>query len=188
MDRVGVIGLGKMGLPIARNLMVRGFRVTGYRRSGSPELISEGGDVAASAAEVAAAADVIVSIVPTADDVDEDGDGLVDAGDTVTYGFTVRNTSTVTLTDVTISDLVLGVVGERCGPATLAPGASATCTRPYVLTQEDLDAGAAEGGEDRGGHTGPVLAAQRDQEGLRGFVVHRGTRLAPSGPAVGGGS
>ena len=71
MDRVGVIGLSKMGLPIARNLMVRGIRVTGYRRSGSPELISEGGDVAASAAEVAAQADVIVSIVPTADDVDE---------------------------------------------------------------------------------------------------------------------
>jgi putative dehydrogenase len=71
MDRVGVIGLGKMGLPIARNLMVRGFHVTGYRRSGSPELVSEGGEVAASAAEVAAAADVIVSIVPTADDVDE---------------------------------------------------------------------------------------------------------------------
>lgn len=71
MDRVGVIGLGKMGLPIARNLMVRGFRVTGYRRSGSPELVKEGGEVAASAAEVAAAADVIVSIVPTADDVEE---------------------------------------------------------------------------------------------------------------------
>src|SRR6185437_15617961 len=66
MDRVGVIGLGKMGLPIARNLMVRGFRVTGYRRSGSPELVKEGGEVAASAAGVAAAADVIVSIVPTA--------------------------------------------------------------------------------------------------------------------------
>jgi 3-hydroxyisobutyrate dehydrogenase len=51
--------------------MVRGFRVTGYRRSGSPELVKEGGEVAASAAEVAAAADVIVSIVPTADDVEE---------------------------------------------------------------------------------------------------------------------
>ena len=71
MDRVGVIGLGKMGLPIARNLMVRGFHVTGYRRSGSPELIKEGGDVAASAAEVADGADVILSIVPTADDVEE---------------------------------------------------------------------------------------------------------------------
>ena len=71
MDRVGVIGLGKMGLPIARNLMVRGFHVTGYRRSGSPELAKEGGDVAASAAEVAAEADVILSIVPTANDVEE---------------------------------------------------------------------------------------------------------------------
>ena len=38
MHRVGLIGLGKMGLPIARNLMERGFEVTGYRRSGSPEL------------------------------------------------------------------------------------------------------------------------------------------------------
>jgi len=71
MDRVGVIGLGRMGLPIAMNLMSRGFRVTGYRRSGSPELVEAGGAVAASAAEVAAGADVLLSIVPTADDVEE---------------------------------------------------------------------------------------------------------------------
>ena len=71
MDRVGVIGLGKMGLPIAGNLMARGFGVTGYRRSGSPELASQGGTVAASAAEVADSADVIISIVPAAADVEE---------------------------------------------------------------------------------------------------------------------
>jgi L-threonate 2-dehydrogenase len=71
MDRVGVIGLGQMGLPIAVNLIVRGFRVTGYRRSGSPELRAAGGDVAASPAEVAAAADVLLSIVPTAEDVED---------------------------------------------------------------------------------------------------------------------
>jgi putative dehydrogenase len=71
MDRVGVIGLGKMGLPIATNLMVRGFHVTGYRRSGSPELIKSGGTMAASAAEVAASSDVLLSIVPTAEDVEE---------------------------------------------------------------------------------------------------------------------
>jgi 3-hydroxyisobutyrate dehydrogenase len=71
MDRVGVIGLGKMGLPIAMNLMSRGFLVTGYRRSGSPELANAGGIVAASAAEVAAQSDVLLSIVPTADDVEE---------------------------------------------------------------------------------------------------------------------
>jgi len=71
MDRVGVIGLGKMGLPIARNLMERGFGVIGYRRSGSLELAREGGTTATSAAEVADSADVIISIVPTADDVEE---------------------------------------------------------------------------------------------------------------------
>jgi putative dehydrogenase len=71
MDRVGVIGLGKMGLPISMNLMTRGFHVTGYRRSGSPELAAAGGTVAGSAAEVAAAADVLLSIVPGAEDVEE---------------------------------------------------------------------------------------------------------------------
>ena len=38
MATVGVIGLGKMGLPIAQNLMERGFAVVGYRRSGTAEL------------------------------------------------------------------------------------------------------------------------------------------------------
>jgi L-threonate 2-dehydrogenase len=71
MDRVGVIGLGQMGLPIAVNLMARGFHVTGYRRSGSAELKAAGGAVVASAAEVAAGADVLLSIVPAAEDVEE---------------------------------------------------------------------------------------------------------------------
>ena len=71
MVRVGVIGLGKMGLPIAVNLMERGFDVTGYRRSGSAELAAAGGTVAGSAAEVAASADVLLSIVPGAEDVEE---------------------------------------------------------------------------------------------------------------------
>src|SRR5580658_10116276 len=69
--RVGVIGLGRMGMPIARNLMERGFAVTGYRRQGSPELAEAGGTVAGSPAEVAEAADVLLSIVPGADDVEE---------------------------------------------------------------------------------------------------------------------
>ncbi len=71
MDRVGIIGLGKMGLPIARNLIERGFTVTGYRRSGSPELTQAGGTVAGSPAEVAAEADVLLSILPGARDVEE---------------------------------------------------------------------------------------------------------------------
>ncbi len=64
MTAVGVIGLGRMGLPIAENLMERGFTVIGYRRQGSPELVAAGGEVASSPAEVAAKADVLLSILP----------------------------------------------------------------------------------------------------------------------------
>jgi putative dehydrogenase len=64
MQRVGMIGLGKMGLPIAQNLMERGFEVIGYRRSGSAELIEAGGQAADSPADVARQADVLLSIVP----------------------------------------------------------------------------------------------------------------------------
>jgi 3-hydroxyisobutyrate dehydrogenase len=71
MDRVGVIGLGKMGLPIAQNLIDRGFTVTGYCRSGSAELAQAGGTVVGSAAEVAAESDVLLSILPGARDVEE---------------------------------------------------------------------------------------------------------------------
>ena len=67
--RVAVIGLGRMGLPIARNLMERGFEVTGFRRTPSSELAEAGGTMAATAAEAAADADVTISIVPDADAV-----------------------------------------------------------------------------------------------------------------------
>jgi 3-hydroxyisobutyrate dehydrogenase len=71
MEAIGVIGLGKMGLPIAVNLIERGFRVIGYRRSGSPALAEAGGIVASSAAEVAAGSDVLISIVPDAEAVED---------------------------------------------------------------------------------------------------------------------
>jgi putative dehydrogenase len=64
MTTVGVIGLGKMGLPIAQNLMDRGFTVVGYRRSGTGELTALGGTGAQSPAEVASASDVLLSILP----------------------------------------------------------------------------------------------------------------------------
>jgi len=71
VEHVGVIGLGKMGMPIARNLMERGFAVSGYRRSGCAELVAAGGLAAGSPAEVAARADVLLSILPDADAVQE---------------------------------------------------------------------------------------------------------------------
>jgi len=64
MTTVGVIGLGKMGLPIAQNLMDRGLNVVGYRRSGTSDLTALGGTGAQSPADVASASDVLLSILP----------------------------------------------------------------------------------------------------------------------------
>jgi 3-hydroxyisobutyrate dehydrogenase len=71
MMRIGLIGVGKMGLPIACNLMERGFEVTGFRRGPADDLIAAGGRVAASPAELAADADVLMSILPDSAAVDE---------------------------------------------------------------------------------------------------------------------
>ncbi|WP_410675870.1 NAD(P)-dependent oxidoreductase [Amycolatopsis sp. cmx-4-68] len=64
MTTVGVIGLGRMGLPIAENLMERGFAVVGYRRSPAREAAEKGIVLADSPADVAARSDVLLSIVP----------------------------------------------------------------------------------------------------------------------------
>ncbi|MBC7170730.1 hypothetical protein H5T54_07400, partial [Candidatus Bipolaricaulota bacterium] len=67
--------------------------------------------------------------------------GQADAGDTISYTFAVTNTGNVPLTNVTVADPKVTVVG---GPiASLAAGATdtTTFTGTYVLTQADIDAG-----------------------------------------------
>ena len=71
MLTIGVIGLGKMGLPIARNLIAAGFGVTGFRRTPSDDLDEAGGKRVDSPADVAAASDVLLSILPDATAVEE---------------------------------------------------------------------------------------------------------------------
>ncbi|MGI5132946.1 NAD(P)-dependent oxidoreductase [Pseudonocardia sp. CA-107938] len=71
MTTVGVIGLGRMGLPIAINLIERGFDVIGYRRHPGPEFAAAGVAPADSPADLAARSDVIVSILPGIDAVRE---------------------------------------------------------------------------------------------------------------------
>lgn len=71
MQTVGVIGLGKIGAPIAANLIKSGFRVVGYRRSPTPELEAAGMVRAASAEEVGRSADVILSCLGAVPALDE---------------------------------------------------------------------------------------------------------------------
>ena len=75
-----------------------------------------------------------------------DPDSQVDAGDTITYAFTIENIGNVTLHDLTITDVIAGVQIDGGPLSTLAPGASdsTTFTGLYYLTQTDVDAGELE--------------------------------------------
>ena len=82
-----------------------------------------------------------IALEKTGTYVDANSDGIQNAGDQITYAFTVTNTGNVTLTNVTVTDPLVTVSG---GPlASLAPAASdaATFTAVYTLTQGDIDAG-----------------------------------------------
>ncbi|MFJ4222897.1 hypothetical protein [Microbacterium sp. NPDC089695] len=74
---------------------------------------------------------------------DANGTGRTDAGDTIDYTFTVRNTGAVTIASASITDALLGgaVTCTALG-APIAPGAEAVCAPvTYTLTQADVDAG-----------------------------------------------
>ena len=65
MTTVGFVGLGAMGLPMAKNLLQRQFRVRGFdvRRDAIDAISAAGGTGCLSAAEAAAGADVLVLMV-----------------------------------------------------------------------------------------------------------------------------
>ena len=73
MADVGVIGLGAMGAPIARNLLKGGHSVTVFarRKEAMAPLISAGARAATSPAEVAHGSDVIITMVIDTQAVDE---------------------------------------------------------------------------------------------------------------------
>src|SRR5918995_1049252 len=124
MFRVGMIGLGKMGMPAARNLMERGFEVVGYRRSGSPELTAAGGIVAVSPAEVATQADVLLSILPDATAIEEVVSGEVGTLTTLRAGTVHVEMSTVDVDRKSlIRDAVRGKGGDMLDcPISGSPG------------------------------------------------------------------
>ena len=66
MATIGFIGLGNMGAPMAANLLKAQHKVTGYDVVAAPmsSLELQGGKAAASAAEAAAAGDVIITMLP----------------------------------------------------------------------------------------------------------------------------
>jgi 3-hydroxyisobutyrate dehydrogenase len=71
METVGLIGLGKIGLPIAENLIKSGYRVLGYRRGSMADFEKIGGIPARSPADVGAQADIVLTCLPSVESLDE---------------------------------------------------------------------------------------------------------------------
>lgn len=83
MTRIGFIGLGEMGLPMARNLGGREFEVRGYdiREEACRAFREAGGRVVASTGEAARDADAVIVMVrtpPQAEEVVLAGGGVLD--------------------------------------------------------------------------------------------------------------
>lgn len=72
MERIGFIGLGVMGRPMARNLVEAGFDVVVHSRSAGPvdELVAAGAERAGSPADLAGAVDVVITMLPDTPDVE----------------------------------------------------------------------------------------------------------------------
>ncbi|MEE8525133.1 MAG: hypothetical protein V3T72_14445, partial [Thermoanaerobaculia bacterium] len=103
-----------------------------------------------------------LTLVKTGTFNDESGDGFAQPGETISYSLAVTNTGNVTLTNVSVTDPMVSPIA--CGGvttlpqiATLAVGATATCTGTYALTQADVDAGEkVNTATADSGRTGPV--------------------------------
>jgi uncharacterized repeat protein (TIGR01451 family) len=80
------------------------------------------------------------------------GTGIL--GDVITYTFTVTNTGNTTLTNILVTDPMVGLTISGNPIASLAAGASSSAiTGTYTITQADIDAG---------GVTNSALAAAKD--------------------------
>lgn len=122
-ETIGFIGLGIMGLPMARNLLRAGFPVVAWNRTTAKAaaLAAEGAQVGLSPAEVAARADVVVVCVTATRDVEaviEGAEGIPGVLEGLRPGTTVIDMSTIS-PDATRRLAVL--VRERGGDYLDAP-------------------------------------------------------------------
>jgi uncharacterized repeat protein (TIGR01451 family) len=82
------------------------------------------------------------------------------AGTPITYSYNVTDTG-VALTGVSVTDPHVGLSPISCPSASLAPGASQTCTAAYTTTQADVDSGSISNTGTASGTppTGPAVTA-----------------------------
>src|SRR5579875_3548925 len=71
MARIGFIGLGNMGAPMAANLLKAGHAVTGFdiNRAALDALAAQGGTPAADARQAVAGTDAVITMLPAGEHV-----------------------------------------------------------------------------------------------------------------------
>jgi uncharacterized repeat protein (TIGR01451 family) len=80
---------------------------------------------------------------------DQGADATSTVGDIISYTFDVTNTGNITLTNVEVTDPLVGLSVIDCAPEAnpivdLAPEETVQCTATYAITQEDIDAGSRD--------------------------------------------
>jgi len=83
MTKVGIVGLGIMGVPMMRNVLAAGHQVKGYdlNPAGVAKLVEAGGVAAANVADACTGVDVFITMVPDSPQVKEvvfDAGGLLE--------------------------------------------------------------------------------------------------------------
>jgi 2-hydroxy-3-oxopropionate reductase len=96
-ERVGFVGLGVMGAPMARHVLSAGFPLTVHSRSAPPveALVADGASWVSKAADVARVSDVIVTMLPDTPDVELVLLGADGVGDGAAEGSLVIDMSTI---------------------------------------------------------------------------------------------
>jgi 4-hydroxybutyrate dehydrogenase / sulfolactaldehyde 3-reductase len=112
MTTVGFIGLGTMGAPMARNILKGGHSLTVFdlNRAACDRLAAAGAKVAASPKAVAAASEVVITMVPDAPDVEQ----VVTAPDGILAGL-ARGSVYIDMS--TIDPATTQRVGKACSAA-----------------------------------------------------------------------
>lgn len=168
MSAVGFIGIGIMGRPMAENLLKAGFSLTVFSRTRSKlaPLVAAGAASRESPAEVAAASDVVVTMVPDTKDVEDVILGEHGVLEKVKPGLLIIDMSTISpdrtremaervafkgaeLLDAPVTG---GDVGARAGTLTIMVGGSASGYERALPVLQAMGKRIA--------HVGPVGAGQ----------------------------
>jgi 2-hydroxy-3-oxopropionate reductase len=122
--RIGFIGLGIMGRPMAENLLKAGYELVVYNRSSKPveETVALGAERGLSAKDVAARSEVIITMLPDSPDVEAVALGPEGIVDGISPGKIYIDMSTIAPSVAVKVAEELGKRGVRCLDAPVSGG------------------------------------------------------------------